>query len=121
MAIRPIVISPIPSAYRVSWSVSWSDLANTDTGTPLENPASFIRSVQISGTFGVGGSVSIEGSNDGVNWLTLTNPRGVALTFTSPRIETIEQVVRFVRPNVTAGDVSTNLTCSLLATGDFTY
>jgi hypothetical protein len=69
--------------------------------------------VQVSGTFGVGGSVVIEGSNDGVNFIVLADPQGSALTFTVARIEQILELPRYVRPRVTAGDATTNLAITI--------
>jgi hypothetical protein len=60
------------------------------------------RSVQIVGTFN-GGTVVVEGSNDGVTWATLNDPQGNALSFTTSKIEQILEVVLYTRPRVTAG------------------
>lgn len=67
------------------------------------------RSVQVHGTFGAGGAVTIEGSNDGQHWAPLADPQGNPLVITTPKIEAILECVRFVRP-VAAGDGTTNLT-----------
>jgi len=56
--------------------VTWSGLLNGDTGTPLEEPDFGDRTVQIGGTFGAGGSVTLQGSNDGTNWVAVTDPKG---------------------------------------------
>ncbi len=43
----------------------WLGLANGDSGSPMELPAFADKSVQVTGIFGAGGELSIEGSNDG--------------------------------------------------------
>jgi hypothetical protein len=92
----------------------WSGLLSLDTG----NPETFNRYtgrlvVQVLGTFGVGGSVTIEGSSDGgTTWVTCFDNRGTgsALTFTANALRSINEVPNLIRPNVTAGDGTTNLT-----------
>lgn len=69
--------------------------------------------MQVAGTFGVGGSVNIEGSNNGVAWAVLADPQGNPLTFTAARIEQVLESPRFIRPIVTAGDGTTNLTVNV--------
>ena len=73
------------------------------------------RSVQITGTFGTGGTVLIEGSNDGTNYATLNDPQGVAISKTAAGIFEISQIVKFIRPRVSAGDGTTSITVTLLA------
>lgn len=86
----------------------------SDVGSPIEMPGSADRSVQVSGTFGTGGSVRIEGSMDGVTYATLTDPQGNALDVTTAKIETIMEICRYIRPRVTAGDGATSLTVQIL-------
>jgi hypothetical protein len=49
-----------------------------------------------------------------VNWAALTDPQGNNLDMASLKIEAISELTRFVRPKVTAGDGTTNLTVLLL-------
>jgi hypothetical protein len=71
--------------------------------------------VQVLGTFGAGGNLRVEGSNDGgTTYATLTDPQGNALDFTSAKIEQITEVCELVRARVTAGDVTTSLTVAFL-------
>jgi len=94
---------------------TWSGLLNGDSGTPYSMPGFADRAFQITGVFGVGGSISIEGSLNGTSYIVLTDPQGNALTKTAAAIEQISEIVKFIRPNVTAGDGTTNLTVSLIA------
>lgn len=88
---------------------TWSGLLNGDTGAPVDWPLYADRSVQVVGTFGAGGSVSIEGSNDDSNYVALSDARGSALAITAARLEQVEDCSKSIRPNVTAGDGTTSL------------
>lgn len=92
----------------------WPALANGDTGLPIEIPGLANRSVQVTGTFGAGGSITMQGSNDGSNWATLTDGDGNNITITAAKIENIYEFTRYVRPSVTAGDGTTALTITLV-------
>lgn len=94
---------------------TWTGLANGDDGSPLQMPEAADRSVQVTGTFGAGGSVRLEGSNDGGNtWATLTDPQGNALDITAAKIEAVTELTEYIRPRVTAGDGTTSLAVHLL-------
>lgn len=97
--------------------LSWSGLLNTDDGNPVELPNYADRSIQVTGTFGAGGTVAIEGSIDGTNYVVLTDPQGndLNITSSSKRIEAIAEMTRYIRPRVTAGDGTTSLVVWLLA------
>lgn len=95
--------------------VTWTPLANGDTGSPVQAGAWRDASVQVHGTFGTGGSVTFQGSNDGSNWFALTDPQGNAITKTAAALEQISEIARYVRPSVTAGDGSTALTVIVFA------
>lgn len=96
--------------------VTWTPMTNagTDVGSPIEMPGSADRSIQVSGTFGTGGTVLIEGSNDGTNYVTLNDPQGNALSVTTAKIEQLLELTRYIRPRISAGDGSTSLTVTML-------
>lgn len=96
---------------------SWLAIPNGNDGTPLLIDRRTDRSVQVSGTFGAGGTLVIEGSNDGTNYYTLNDLQGSALSFTSARLEGISEVPLYVRPRVTAGDGTTAINVYLVAVG----
>jgi hypothetical protein len=83
---------------------SWTAIGNGDDGSPLEAHDHADRSVQVIGTFGSGGTLVLEGSNDGTNWVTLTDPQGNDVSFTAAGIEQVQEITRYMRPNCTAGD-----------------
>lgn len=94
---------------------TWSDLANGDSGNGLPFSQYTDKSVQVIGTFGTGGSLRIEGSNNGTDWAVLTDPQGNALDFTQAKIEMVTEATSLVRPRVTAGDGTTSISVIILA------
>jgi hypothetical protein len=95
--------------------MTWAGLLNGDDGGPVELPSFPDVSVQVGGTFGTGGTIVMEGSNDGTTYFTLTDPQGNTVSKTSAALEQIEELVRYRRPRVTGGDGTTALTVTLLA------
>lgn len=93
--------------------VQWPALAQGDDGAPLADGQYSDRSVQVAGTFD-GASVRIEGSNDGENWATLTDPQGNDLLVTTAKIEAITEVSLRLRPVIVGGGASTALTVTVL-------
>ena len=116
MATRAVTITKIRTFGDNAWVAAWEGLTNatTDDGAPFEMPGSPDRSVQVTGTLGAGGSCRIEGSNDGTNYIVLTDPQGNALNMTALGIEAITEITRYIRPRITAGDGATDLDVTLL-------
>lgn len=85
-----------------------------DEGVPVELCRYSDRSVHAVGTWGAGGSLTMQGSNDGTNYYALTDPQGNAITKTADFLEQITELTQFIRPAITAGDVTTSLTVTLL-------
>lgn len=112
-AATPVVL-PIGGEYTRVRVVQWTGLLNADDGDPVALPQFSDRSIQVTGTFGVGGSLRIEGTIDGTNYTTLTDPQGNALDVTAAKIEAVSEAVRLIRPRVTAGDGTTSLVCTIL-------
>ena len=112
MATRPAVNSFTngPSAFVVTWTA----LANGDDGQPVQFAQFADRTVQFTGTFGVGGTARFEGSNDGVNWAPLTDPLGTTIDATGPRIKLAVESPAYVRPRITGGDGTTSINVSVL-------
>lgn len=114
MAEREIAINrQTAHGDRDAHQVVWTGLlfSGLDTGEPLAMPASADRSVQLVGDLGVGGSVRIEGSNDGgVTWGTLHDPTGGDLDLAAiGQLEAVTEATLLLRPRVTAGDGATDL------------
>lgn len=82
---------------------TYTGLSEEDVTPPvIESPEWGDRSIQVAGTFN-GGTVSFQGSNDGITWATLNDPQGNALTFTASRIEQLLEIALYMRAVVTAG------------------
>lgn len=115
MAVITPTITPAPDGHRAAVLVQWT-LANGDTGLPYLGFGVIDGSVQVQGTFGAGGSVQMEMSNDGTNYQLMADPQGNDIVKTSADLETILDIIgRQIRPNCTAGDGTTSLVVSLYA------
>jgi len=114
MAERSASIEKIETFKDDAHVITWTGLTNGDTGSSIEMPGSSDRSIQFSGTFGAGGTIQAQGSNDGSNWIVLTDLQGNSISKTSASIEMITEVTRHIRVEVTAGDGTTDLTATLL-------
>ena len=109
--------SDIPNINFNTRGIKWVGLLNGDTGDAVEMAAWPDRSVQVHGTFGTGGSITFQGSNDGTNWFALTDPQGNAITKTAAGLEAVTELTRYIRPSVTAGDGTTDLQCWVFSGG----
>lgn len=109
MAVRNPTITPQAHGQ----VITWTGLLNGDTGLPVDMNAFGDRSIQVTGTFGAGGSVRPEGSNDGTNYVQLRDPTSTAMALTAADLKQILECSNFVRPNVTAGDGTTSLTVTI--------
>lgn len=95
----------------------WAGLGLGDDGATELLPPIGDRTVQVSGTFGVGGSVRLLGSLDGVEFAPMTDPQGNPLDFVQGKLESVMELVPYIRPLVTAGDGSTNVRVTLCIKG----
>lgn len=114
MAERTATAIPGPG-YR---AITWTGILNGDTGSWFDTEDFADRTFQVSGTFGAGGSVTMQGSNDAsapTNVFTLTDQAGAALTFTAAGGKVALEAPRWVRPTCTAGDGTTSLTVQAIA------
>ena len=113
MAERTAVVADFAD----SRHVLWSGLLNGDTGNAIGFQGSGDKSIQFTGTFGVGGSISLQGTCDkvpGSNWFILSDLQTLAITKTGVALEGIAESVMWVRPIVTAGDGTTNLVATMV-------
>ncbi len=86
----------------------WVGLTESDTAEHVGVPQRADKTVQVSGNFGSGGDVQVQGSIDpaAAVWGQLSDPQGNAISFlaaNSGDAETILQNVFFIRPTVAAG------------------
>lgn len=118
MATRATTVTnPEQHIGRTSVLAVTAGMLNGDDSTPVESVSQYDRlSVQVSGTFGVGGSVAVEGSHDGSTWFALPGVNGTAIAITAAGGAVVAMDscgVRKARCRVTAGDGTTSLTTSI--------
>lgn len=100
---------------------TWTAIPNGDYGEPVKISGAPDKCVQFFGTFGTGGSITFEGSNDprvetnigSSVWFALTDPQANAITKTAAAGEQVLENPVYVRPRVTAGDGTTAITVIL--------
>lgn len=96
--------------------MSYETLTTTnDVGSVIAWPEYWGRTIQVLGTFGAGGTLLVEGSNDGgTTWATLDDGFGDPLSITAAGIYTITAVTELTRVRVSAGDGTTDLDVHIL-------
>lgn len=92
---------------------TWTGLANGDDGEPVGAIGSGDRTIQVIGTFGIGGTIIVEGSLNNADWFQLRDPASAAISFTAAGGRAILENTPYVRARVTAGDGTTALTALL--------
>lgn len=115
MATRPVTVSRVDeNTYKFFWETL--SQANAD-GEPISAVyADYAdRHVQVTGTFGAGGNLRVEGSLDLSAYAALNDFFGNALNITAAGVKGIAEVPLLTRPNVTAGDGSTDLDVTIIA------
>lgn len=95
--------------------VTWTGLLNGDDGAPVALPSYGEKTFQLSGTLGAGGTLQIEGSNDGVTYSTLEDKQGVAATLAALAMVSVQDRPIYVRPRISAGDGTTSLSVIMAA------
>ncbi len=114
MATIAHTIDPISTWGDPAHVIKWEALvAASLVGNAVEMPGSSDRSVQVVGTWDSATFV-LEGSNDGVNWATLTDPQGNAISKTANFLEMVSELTRYVRPRISGGSGSEDLDVFLL-------
>jgi len=88
---------------------TWNGLGLGDIGESIRGPSYADRAFQCTGVFGSGGTLVIEGSNDGANYFVLVDPFDNPIQFTTGGLIQVTQIALYIRPHVLAGDVATNL------------
>lgn len=115
MATVKVVLTELPNPGEgKAYTASWPAMQNGDVGETLALHEYADRSVQVEGTIGAAGSVSIEGSNDKTNFDVINDPSSTPLTFTAlGKIKAVLEAVYQARPHVTAGDGATSITVTM--------
>lgn len=96
-------------------TVTWTPLTETNAdGNPARFVGSGDRTFQALGTFGAGGTITLEGSLDGTNWAVLNDSAGNAISLTEAGIVSVAECPTWTRPKVSAG-TGVSLTAKLFA------
>ena len=95
-------------------------LLTTDTCVAAYIPALTDRSVQVTGTAGAGGSISIQGSNDGVNFVVLNDVFGGLLSALAPgTLKQINEECAWIKAVVAGGDGTTAMSVIVVGKKSF--
>ena len=94
----------------------WAGMAHGDVGESIILTRFNDRTVQVGGTFGVGGTVVFMGSNDGVQWDAMRDVFNATISATANKIVTLTEVPVYIRPEVT-GDGTTSIDVTVAAVG----
>ena len=114
MATRPVTVTRQDEDTII---FNWDTLTTTDAdGEPIPNMYSDYadRNCQVSGAFGGGGNLRIAGSNQSA-YVALNDPFGTALNITAASVKGITEIPLLTRPEVTAGDGTTDLDVTIVA------
>lgn len=95
------------------WEFTPLTTTNADS-SPIDFTQWGDMSVQVRGTWGAGGALAIEGSNDGTNYVVLNSAQGTALSLSADSLKQIVERPRYVRARVTGGDGTTSLAATFV-------
>lgn len=85
-----------------------------DVGGAYSQPDAVLdRILQVHGTFGASGTLSMYGSNDNINYAVLKDNTGTNLTVTNLTVRNVFDGPLFCAPMITAGDATTSLSAIL--------
>jgi hypothetical protein len=95
----------------------WTDYSTADTSTPIkvQNMQGLAGSVQVTGTFG-GATITLQGSNDGTNFVTLKDSAGTAISVTAAGMAEFSTAALYLKPTSTGGTAD-NVTVTLILRG----
>ena len=112
--IFPTIVDVSPlgdgSALQVVWTPVTS--AGADVCAAVKYPKHSDKSVQVAGTFG-GGSIAVNGSNDGTNYAPLNDPTGTVIAITAEKIKAVLENTVLVQPAISGG-TGQSVTISML-------
>lgn len=109
--IKAVAVQLNDDAVRVTWSAI---LAGDDCESYAGISEYDDRSIQFRGTFG-GGTIAFTGTDDEVEYETLNDTFGVAVSYGVKKLRQILEYVYAVKPALTGGDGTTSITATLVA------
>lgn len=96
--------------------VVWASMVKDDTGEVISDPGHSQMNVSVTGTVDASDVVALQGSNDNLNWFSLTDTEGAAAEFTNIGMRQVNRSALYVRPAVTGTGTVTNVTVTLTLT-----
>jgi hypothetical protein len=81
----------------------WETVTESDTPDGWEVSDFDDLTIQVIGNFGAGGTIQIQGSLDGANWVVLDDKEGAALSLTAAGLRGVQDMPRYIRPMRSAG------------------
>jgi hypothetical protein len=99
--VSPACQSGTPANMQV---ILWEALATGDTINAAEPQglSGLAGSVQFTGTFG-GATITLTGSNDGTNFVTLEDTNGEAISVTAAGLVDFATACRYIKPGISGG------------------
>ncbi len=101
---------------------TWTGFTATGFGTPFDAAYLSDKSIQVYGTTGTGGVITIEGSNVGATgaYTTLSDPNGndISGKDAEDNAESVLENMQYIRPRCTAAGSLTDLNVVILARAD---
>ncbi len=98
--VTPVRSSLGVNVSKVFWeAMATSDTINTDLPSGLESMAG---SVQVTGTFD-SATVTLTGSNDGTNYVTLKDSTGAAISMTVAGLVNFSASCAYIKPGISGG------------------
>jgi hypothetical protein len=113
--ISPVAPQAATTDAGESLTATWTGLQNGFIGAPTPSRLSKAAAIQVTGVFGSGGSIKIQGSNDAINWADVSASPLTATTGAG-FFAALNALPRYLRPNVTAGDSTTSLNVTAVLT-----
>lgn len=100
-------------------TITWATLTSANAAGSAYEPErtrAAIAAVQFTGTFG-GATAVLQGSNDGTNWVTLSDTLGTSISFTAAGYAELGTAMAYIRPSTSGGDGTQDIDCILVARG----
>ena len=116
MAVRAVKVTKLGDG---TIELKWEGLLNGDTGAWAHFARYPDKTMQVIGTFSIGGTCTLEGSNDaGTTAGAVHDAQGAAIApsvgATENDVAVLAESPQALRPNITAGDGSTDVDCIIL-------
>ena len=112
--IRPFTLDTELAQDPCTVTVSWGPMKQGDTCQPANLVQWADRSIEADGTFGSGGTITLNGSNRGVNYYGLNDPSLTAISKTQNGVSQILELTVYVQPVLTGGDATTSVYLTML-------